>query len=349
MGTLSSGDRARLGDIRHELETVRLDGRSVMRDVLGGIRELVATDAIVNFCPVERVHGWDLERFDHDGFSVAAGFARRFSRFLDDAPRRFAWYDAVSPEPEQRNVVLEAIERIPPGELERSRMYREVLHPLGLERHRQLRALMCEGPSLLAWFGAIHDGPVEARQYDVLRALVAPLSRRLALERRLADAPLAIAALASALDHLGAPAFVVDRRARIRQTNAAGRALLDQRRADVVASLDAAIQGRPAPLAFEVTAVGERGAPAGWIAVLEPASADARVAASVAAAASRWRLTRRQTEVLGHVVDGRANAHIAATLGVSRRAVELQVTAIFQRAGVENRAALVAAALASLS
>jgi hypothetical protein len=39
--------------------------------------------------------------------------------------------------------VLEAIERSPPGEYEASRIYREVMVPLRLERHRQLRVLLC--------------------------------------------------------------------------------------------------------------------------------------------------------------------------------------------------------------
>jgi DNA-binding NarL/FixJ family response regulator len=42
------------------------------------------------------------------------------------------------------------------------------------------------------------------------------------------------------------------------------------------------------------------------------------------------------------VVRGMANATIAAELGISERAVEGHVSAIFDRAGVDNRAALVA-------
>ena len=345
MSQLGSRDLARLAAVQDALLTVRLDRRNVMEGALAEIRELMETDGVALVCPVERAGGWDLERFDHDGFAVASGFARLFTRYLANAPRRFAWYDAVRPERAQRNVVLEAISRIPVGEYERSRMYREVLQPLGVEAHRQPRVLLCDGPSLLGWFGAFHDGPVDARRLAVLRRLVSPMRRRLALERRLAAGPLVAAALGAALEELGVPAYLLDGQARIRRCNAAGRTLLDQRPADVAASVRGAVERRPAPLAFRVTAIHEPGLPRQWLATLRPQSVDARMEAGVAAAATRWRLTRRQTEVLGHVVAGRPNASIAATLGVSQRAVELHVTAILDRAGVENRAALVASVL----
>jgi len=345
MARLAARDRGRLAAIRDELNTIRLDRRNVMEVVLGEIRELIGTDGVVAVCPVERIHGWDLERFDHDRFVAATGFARLFTRFLDDAPRRYAWYDAVRPEPEQRNVVVEAIGRIPEGEYERSRIYAEVFQPLGLERHRQLRALVCDGPSLLAWFGVFHDGPVEDRHREILRRLVAPVRRRFTLERRLAAGSMAASALEAALDRLGAPAYVVDGRARVCHANAAGRALLDQRGAEVAVELAAAVHDRAGSRAFDVTPLRERGTPRRWLAIARSGSPDARAATAVSAAARRWGLTARQTEVLGHVVDGKANAFIAATLGVGARAVELHVSAILDRVGVDNRAALVAAVL----
>jgi DNA-binding NarL/FixJ family response regulator len=60
---------------------------------------------------------------------------------------------------------------------------------------------------------------------------------------------------------------------------------------------------------------------------------------------TRWQLTPRQGEVLGLVSRGLANATIAAALGCGDRAVELHLTALFDRAGVESRAALVARVL----
>lgn len=66
---------------------------------------------------------------------------------------------------------------------------------------------------------------------------------------------------------------------------------------------------------------------------------------SVTIAASRWKLTPRQAEVLRLIVQGESNATIARQLGISHRAAELHITAIFDRAGVASRSQLVAAVL----
>lgn len=56
----------------------------------------------------------------------------------------------------------------------------------------------------------------------------------------------------------------------------------------------------------------------------------------------RWRLTPRQTQVLAGLSRGGSNREIAAQLGLSDRTVELHVTAILKRSGLENRTRLAA-------
>lgn len=55
-----------------------------------------------------------------------------------------------------------------------------------------------------------------------------------------------------------------------------------------------------------------------------------------------WSLTPRQAEVLGCVVAGRANKEIADELGCALRTVEVHVTQILRKAGVDSRASLIA-------
>ena len=127
--------------------------------------------------------------------------------------------------------------------------------------------------------------------------------------------------------------------------NASGRVMLERSGADVRRSLSDAIARRPGRYAFELTELRSAGEPRSFLAVLR---ADARQPARerlVMATASRLGLTPRKREVLDLVVRGMTNATIAAELGVSERAVEMHVTSIFDRAGVENRAALVALVL----
>lgn len=340
---LAPRDLARVREISEELETIRLDGTSGVAAVLPAMRQLLGAESLLVLSPIERAMGWDVERFEHDNFPADVEFRRRFIRFFETAPARFAWYDATRPEPEQRNRVIEAIGRIPPGEYEASRIYAEVMRPTSLHRHRQPRVLVCDGASLLAWFGAFHPEPFDARQDRLLEAWIRPMQRRLRIERQLRVGSRARAILEHALDQLGAPAFVIDARGHMLEASSSGRALCDMRQTEVSGALRDALAGRPNAMGFELTSIAEAGSPACWLAIARAGSADARLASAIARATARWSLTARQREVLELVVRGTANATIAAELGIAERTVELHVTALFDRAGVDSRAALVAA------
>lgn len=340
---LAPRDRARAREISDELDTIRLDGTSSVAAVLPAMRQLLAAESLLVLSPVERAAGWDIECFDHDNFPADGDFKRRFIRFFDTAPTRFAWYDATRPEPAQRNRIIEAIGRIPPGEYEASRIYAEVMRPTRVHRHRQPRVLVCDGAALLAWFGAFHPEPFDVRQNRLLAAWIRPMQRRLRIERQLRFASRARAILEQALDELGAPAFVIDADGRVLEASRSGRALFDMRQTEIGGALRDALARRPNAVGFELIPVVEAGTPACWLAIARAGSADARLASAIAGAAARWSLTARQREVLELLVRGTANATIAAELGIAERTVELHVTALFDRAGVDSRAALVAA------
>lgn len=57
---------------------------------------------------------------------------------------------------------------------------------------------------------------------------------------------------------------------------------------------------------------------------------------------TRWKLTPRQREVLAMVVRGDANKEIARKLQCAQRTVELHVTTLLEKAGVESRSQLAA-------
>lgn len=343
--TLTTAERALLASIEAELRVLRLDGDRTLDHILPDMRRLVGTRTLLLVTPVERGHGLEIERFHSAGFEGNGEPLRReFNRFFKTAPHRYAWYNAVRPEREQRNRLLEPHDLASQDEFESSAVYQRVLVPTGLHRDRQPRILLCDGPSLLGWFGAFHGGPVELRHRRMLARFAPIIRRRLRVERRLDSAPLFASALDAALERLGAPAFVLRANGSIALANAAGCALFDKR-PDVRAALRDRIAGRPATLAFDVTPLCEYGAPAAWLAILPATSPDDRIHAAVARAAQRWKLTARQRLVLEHIVHGHANATIAALLEISVRAVELHVTALFDRAGADGRGALVARVL----
>lgn len=341
-GRLSKKDSARIRAIGAELETIRVGGPDVLDVILPELRAVLGTATFVAIHLSERSLGWEIDLLHQEGFADPDYFVRVCETFFPNAPSRYAWYNAVSPEPQQRNRVIEAIGHIPPGELEASAIHSGFLVPLKVNGHRQLRALVCDGPALLAWFGSFHPEPLDARQYRVLTAVLPSVRRRLAIEQRIRAAPRAFAALAVALDYLGAPSFVLDRRGEIHEMNRSATALLASRHKAVRASLKDAVARRPSELAFELTQLRDKGTSVGWLAVLRSAEEDARTLEQVALAAARWRLSRRQTDVLGLLARGMSNLSIAAELGIGERAVELHVSALLDRAGVDSRAALVA-------
>jgi DNA-binding NarL/FixJ family response regulator len=63
---------------------------------------------------------------------------------------------------------------------------------------------------------------------------------------------------------------------------------------------------------------------------------------STHAAVARWKLTARQMQVLDLVARGLINASIAETLAIRVGTVEFHLAKIFDKAGVDNRATLIA-------
>ncbi len=59
-------------------------------------------------------------------------------------------------------------------------------------------------------------------------------------------------------------------------------------------------------------------------------------------ATARWRLTKRQAQVLAVVVHGKSNKEVAEELHCAENTVELHITQLLRRAGVKSRAELIA-------
>lgn len=347
VATLERTVASRVAEVARELDIVRLGTtKSAIDDVLPAVHALTDLDNLMVYSLAERLGGWSLDRHHHAGTHGAViGLAMtRFGDRLGDT----IFYDPTRPAPSQRNRVVEAtswIDRDKPGTWEASPLCEQVFAPLRIQHAKQLRILLCDRSHLLGWFGTLHLGPVRAAHRAVLSALAPALRRRLLVERRLGLAGGRRAALEVALDRLAAPAFALGPHDEIWEANAAARVMLAQRRGDVLAAIAAARAGRTHALRADLTPVTANGVRDSWLAVIHADTRDARLDAATARAAARWRLSPRQRDVLALVVRGLPNATIAAELGVSQRAIELHITALFDRAGVDGRAALVAAAI----
>lgn len=170
-------------------------------------------------------------------------------------------------------------------------------------------------------------------------------------EAVLGETSLSETALQAALSAIDEPAFIVSPLGHVLYSNSKGRALLATRgEVSMYRQLVSAIhsegsstkdpsvqQGELVLVPFEVEGMTDH--------YLVRARTDASEMVDVLAAraAELWGLTRRQSDVLACIAKGASNKDIASALGISVRTVEIHVTTILARAGVETRSALASA------
>ncbi len=263
---------------------------------------------------------------------------RPIKALIEQAPADFGHYDPRSPPPNQRNIVV-TLRDLRRGTGLTSSPILRLLAGYGFKTRDQLRVLICDGPLLLAWVGALRDRPFGLEDRNVLRALVRPLRDRLTLEHRLAAVPWAVAALEVVLEELGTAAVVIRRPLRLMHCNALARTLLDQDRVTFLSGLREELDGHGDGAWITTLLCSAEGA-RHYLALRRRPPRD--TSPSAAAAGHRYGLTRRQIEVIAMVARGETNKTIAVALGCSESAVEQHVTALLRRYGVENRAQLVA-------
>jgi DNA-binding NarL/FixJ family response regulator len=155
------------------------------------------------------------------------------------------------------------------------------------------------------------------------------------------DALLRHPAFAAVLEAIPTAAFVVDARGAVACTNACGRAATQADEEAVRAALAGAVRGDPGVPSFVLRKMGGQGSRARYLAVMTTAGVEGP-RARVRVLAQRWGLTGRQGEVLAELARGHCNKDVAARLGCAEVTVELHVTALLRKAGVESRAALIA-------
>jgi DNA-binding CsgD family transcriptional regulator len=325
-------DVARIRAIRSQLETIHF-GRPILEDVLPAIGELINTEKTIAFSLAPKANHLEPDAFLGAGFDIP-GVREGMRVLMREDPVGWTAYNAFRPEPEQRNVAIDCARRFGWGGLCALPVYRRVLLRHQLKDHDQLRVLVCEGKTLLAFVGGWrHDELFSDYERQLLQAVTPALQQRLRLERQMRDASATEAALEAALDAIPGDVYVLDARARVQHANAAGRRQLDAARRDTTESLCRAL--REPEASFQVTRFGAGGA-------LVVRRGSDRREARVEAARVRFSLTRRQTEVLGELAKGRSNAEIAAELRCSPATVEVHLRTLFAKLDCDSRAGLLA-------
>ena len=148
--------------------------------------------------------------------------------------------------------------------------------------------------------------------------------------------------LRTVLEVIGAPVFVVGAHGEVLHANSNGRTMLRRDPRRISHSLVTSVAGGTSEPAWELTPLTGDGVSRRFLAILRRAPRALPVTPSVRTASLRWKLTPRQAEVLDLVARGMTNVAIAEALGIAEGTVEFHVTAIFDKAGADSRAMLLA-------
>ena len=334
-----AGEDSRLVQIEAELGMLRLDDHTAIQGALHTLAEVLGAASVVVASFSTGAVGLAIEHWR--AAYAPPSLRARVESVISRSIRRGMGADPAQVDVRSRNRAFDLVawlEHDAPGTWEGSPLLHDVRAVLGLHSPRVAGALVYEDDTLLGWFGAVLSAPPTDRQLDTLDTLVPVMQRRLGVERILRSANRQRAALAAALDQIGEAAFVLGPTGAICETNTVARALLANRRDEIVRALADTFMGRETSLELERRPIGPDG---GCLATLRASTFDERIGEAVAIVAAQWSLTPRQRDVLDLVVRGHANSTIADWLGVSTRAVELHVTALLDRSGAENRASLV--------
>ncbi|MFL5320583.1 MAG: LuxR C-terminal-related transcriptional regulator [Myxococcaceae bacterium] len=297
------------------------------------------------------------------GLQLPPKFSDEMNALLRESPRRWGVFNPAKPEPEQRNkafwfpnadetealfdrtsfLIRHGVKTEEEGKLAKQGFQKAaaLFRRLGVADKNQLRTLICEGEWLLAWAGGFRKEKPTLREQQLLEALVPALKRRMSLEWAMNGLPLTRVPLAAAMEEVPRAAFIVNEQGEVHHANAMGRALLEEKLGDISTLLADAVRSRGASGGFTLTPLGGPGMAPHFLVVSQNV-ATVGDEDRMQRAARKWELTPRQLDVLRLVAHGEANKTISLKLGCSERTVEIHMTALMEKAQVQNRAALVA-------
>lgn len=319
------------GDVRdliHELQVL-----DVTQPVGGWIGERLRTALGVEIGGTYRLsEGAQGIEVSHFSFaSTTPGEGDEFRRgFIEWCRRRGALWGTYDPRCVDRAQRNRAVLTPPISAVVSEEAVDEFFKPLDITGP-QVRALLCDGPRLIAWVGCVLRRRPPPHALGAFRAVLPAIRARFLVERRLEEAAVTGAAFPAALDAITVPAFLVELGRRVLHANRIGQRWID--RAPHAARTALLARSGPDPAQFEVNRLA--GVDRYALATLRAPPDD--IAARVAVATRRWRLTRREADVLQWLASGASNARIAAELGCADRTVEIHVGRLLAKAEAESR------------
>jgi DNA-binding CsgD family transcriptional regulator len=148
--------------------------------------------------------------------------------------------------------------------------------------------------------------------------------------------------LATAVEAIGAPALIVGTGGQVLHGNSNGRSMFERDRRGISQLFVRRIAGAPNGDGWDLIPLSGTNGSRRFLAILSAVPRAVAPVVCVQEACARWKLTTRQAQVLDLVARGLTNAIIAETLEIGVGTVEFHVAKIFDKAGVDNRATLIA-------
>jgi len=330
-------DRPRVKDLRARLArfgSSEVAGGSAPNWLAPELSELLRIEQFIAYRPARDDQGaWRLS----ERVTNCEGLCDAYDAHLASSATTAFNYEPLRPAREHRNRVhcLDEIHRHGP---ETTCVVEDTWPKFGIGGRDQIRALVCQGPVLLAFVGGLRAERFQARERAAFSAVVAPLRRALVLRRALLDSGVARAGLERALEALDAPAFIARPAGQVVHANPLGETLLNGSRSSVRAAIQDAIAGRSA--GSHCAQLGGLTDPELFLVVLRGRANE--IEARLRVAQQRWGVTGREGDVLRSVVVGDANKEVALKLQLHESSVERHLTALLRKARCDSRSRLIA-------
>src|SRR5712671_5466637 len=148
--------------------------------------ELLSAGFCGAYRPSATEEGWSLN-FMHGAGKKAEDYVELFRGYVSGLAASETFLALGNPHlvpVDQRNRVLTLGDIIRIKDLgDKAEPFDSLFRSLGIVGHDQIRVLICDGPTQLAWIGATRAERFTAREVKALRRLRGPLRERLRLER----------------------------------------------------------------------------------------------------------------------------------------------------------------------
>lgn len=358
---LSSTDLDAVRGLARDLAVIDLDGPPVARWLSDRLLSVLRTEHTMIYTPSWKDGAYRLERFAIAGAGREREAAVRdlFGEHIRRSTGFWSTYDPANVELAQRNKAIAGGTHKRANEGQVSAPFTRLMPRAELDRRiailsgartgfelwgtydaETIRALICDGPRLLGWVGALQHQRLDPRIQRLFTALLPSIQRRFTIEERLgvgtAGLPLAFALL----EEIPGAVYILDGKHQVVACNSTGKAALqrDPRWPKKISEV-ARRGGDPSSTLVDLES---RGVVGHSLLVVRVDPIPVPVALEVVA--KRYRLTPREAAVLREVGRGRTNRAIGVALGCAERTVETHVSRILEKTDQASRTELAALA-----